>query len=289
MFQLMGQGIPGVIRLEGEGEDCDLVWETSEMGALSKAKKVLGPFCKLAGAEPKRFLLFAEKYGILGLCPHGLPAAECEECPVVRMPEQYARREPIRVWRWYAQHVKAIRDLGVELRYTGDARTISADWALALGASEKTVAAIWQDRDPTSVLSPSNKMGLVGIWGEPFHVRDQQVVAISMVLNHLLAITRPTIAFVWSPRHDPVLSLGTPMMFNVLHPITLELAYELISPSESPRPEPVTCANCGDVYSPEYRTPASRKTWCSNDDCRKASSANSSKCWRARQSNAARR
>lgn len=137
--------IPPVVWLTGEGEEARLEWdwypdhdqvqhpgtppeleliaipESRQRGYQWGEKKgLLSAFIRLADAPPEAFLSFAERFGPLMLCVHGLPLTHSEQCGPTRS-------EPLAVWRQFAQQTRALVQIANALHNSEEVSRI--DWA----------------------------------------------------------------------------------------------------------------------------------------------------------------
>jgi hypothetical protein len=90
-------------------------------------------FRGLAVATDAEVLKFGKRYGVLGLCPHGLPYSHAPAVIPNRSPLEPARKgcrpcqvEKVESWRWYAQGFQATLNAATELQ--DDKLPKEADW-----------------------------------------------------------------------------------------------------------------------------------------------------------------
>ena len=113
-FPSSGWDAPHRVRLDGD----DLVPDPSSGAHRVYPKRgMLTEFIALANAtEPRRFSEYAERWGLLGLCQHGLVAMHAgltgfpfgALCKKYRFPS-WEQREPLDGWRRYARQAALIR------------------------------------------------------------------------------------------------------------------------------------------------------------------------------------
>ena len=119
-------------------------WPGARGGALpdvSRMRGALERFVALEHEKPAAVRTFAQRYGVLGLCQHGLPMGHeyhprrrqaSEEC-------RFTRREPIAIWHRFSREVGALYRLGQALKH--GARGDLADWRTAWETSRARQAA----------------------------------------------------------------------------------------------------------------------------------------------------
>ena len=80
----------------------------------------LGRFLDLAEAADKGILKFAQRYGVLGICQHGIPASHGTRCGSLYSYEDESLAptfwEPLEAWRRYAAQADAILRVAADLR-----------------------------------------------------------------------------------------------------------------------------------------------------------------------------
>jgi hypothetical protein len=107
--------IPPDIRLDGEmlryGE-----FSSRAKWVVHPAIKLLDAFTRLATSEPGEVVGFARRWGVLGLCQHGL-VADHERYPgLADEPCRLQYAEAVERWRYYADAMKRALEEGAKLR-----------------------------------------------------------------------------------------------------------------------------------------------------------------------------
>lgn len=121
---------PDKIEIKGN----DLIYRVEDNKGLIRPdqktmrQEVLAGFLRLAEATDEEILEYASKWGVLGLCEHGLPMAhslkpiqnhhiaESEDFGCKRTKKRGWFYEPLDKWRYYSRQVSAIVRLSVDLR-----------------------------------------------------------------------------------------------------------------------------------------------------------------------------
>jgi len=271
--------MPRDVALAGKGARAALMTEhhnsAGEQYIVADDAVVLDEFIVLADAPDREILAFAKKYGVLGLCQHGLPfghpplEGQTALC-------RWARRERLSVWRLMAREAGALRNLARELRSADELRRGARDdW-------RRFVEAYDYRRDPSS---PANEIEWrvdhfrdegdfrkaqsairsmpIAKWRERNFAktmnrrfsRDDLRSYVADQVNRMLehASVRP--ALEWGPRYpmaEASLEVGTGVGAIVAHALMREVAS---------RRGPVLCA-CGKMLPPEISRRGRPSIWC---------------------------
>jgi hypothetical protein len=234
-------------------------WDNLRASPRASLDQLLPDFIKLAGASPKKILHFAQKYGPLALCEHGLPLRHQSDCvlPVFRgelldpelIPdpkdeEVYQAKieslefsEPLSGWHYYSRYVRSFLQLTSSVRANNAGE--EQDWRVILNG-----------REP-----PANV--------------EKQLVTLTTLANLLLQLAQPvpivTCAGDGNPRLNFVNSgsiLGKPAAYiaqtgsqsplsgGLFSAIAIAVASSLASGRVLAR-----CSGCGTAYTPR-RAPA---------------------------------
>jgi hypothetical protein len=134
-FPNSGWNAPHRVRLDGDDLAPD---PSSGVHRVYPKRGMLTKFIALADAtEPRRFAEYAERWGLLGLCQHGLVAmhAGLVQFPVGALCETYLdpsweHREPLDAWRRYARQAALIRTAAATSFLLGANRNAD-DWRKA--------------------------------------------------------------------------------------------------------------------------------------------------------------
>ena len=108
-------------------------------------RKMLEDFIKLADATPERILSYARRWGFLNLCSHELPYTHNaapppfgpvptdEEYRAIEMQCSPARREPLAVWRRYAEQMGALLRFAAQFYGEEQAEFLDTAWLREYG------------------------------------------------------------------------------------------------------------------------------------------------------------
>jgi hypothetical protein len=131
--------VPDEIKLE----DDRLVWNPiGEFSEREPDKDLIVQFSNLALTESQGVLRFARKWGVLGICVHGLPASHNSESPFITQDEcppcTPSGNEPIEQWRRFARLARAMMSIANQLH--NGRRGNEGDWLVLLqGGAESTL------------------------------------------------------------------------------------------------------------------------------------------------------
>jgi hypothetical protein len=202
---------------------------------------MLERFASLYEADDETILAYAQRWGALEVCAHGLPRAHpptdgmprttyfCEERFGSEDRRPLGHVEPIRVWRYTARRFRAILDLA---------------------------AALWDD--PPSVGSPATWRILQK--DQPSDLAAAHGVLAAQVNLHIqLGQVRP-----WASTTPPFIRIGGHDLFGALA-VQLLLATSRSSGW-------AVCSACARPYAPTRRPPAGKLNYCPS--CRETGAAN---------------
>ena len=260
---------PDIVDLDEAGEG--LVWPHggTDTGRYRAADpRMLDAFVVLADAPAERILAYARRYGVLGLCEHGLPMSHNwaavdpdQDLLIERLhrgepldwdrltratercfPRQLERHwwEPLAGWRRYAGQARALLTIAAHLQA---GRPAPADDWRALGETEQGFAML-------EALNPGT-------------ARTDLPLQRWLLQHHLntwlqLAAVQPRVE--WHDPHALHLRLDAHGVFGAL-------AVQLVTAIG--RVEGVAlCSGCGRSYSPSRTSAAGRRNYC--PDCRAA-------------------
>ena len=244
------------LRLDAGGEH--LVWHWDPVPEpedwFRPGPTMLAQFVGLRDAEPERILAYARRWGVLGICPHGLPSSHnptqdlgageviegCEGIGRLNDEGQWVFREPIAAWHRFATEAYAIAATAARLRGYGSGPDLSPHGRLTL------TLRLWK------------------------------------ALNRWLALGGVGPAIIlhpdW-PKVEPeralVPTIGAPGLFGAL-----ALRLSLASTGAAGL---APCAGCGEWFSPSVTPRTGERQWCSKPACQKAKRASASRGYRERQ------
>lgn len=249
--------------LEGKGEDTGLRWRweiIEERQRLAQKKGLLGAFVNLAGAPPEGYLRFAQRFGVLRLCIHGLPGTHvspaCEPLcihgvPAIHAPDCYRTPfEPLGRWRHFARQIRAILNITSDLRLGKLGAT--ADWATVYEEAPDLGqgAAPWWNRKTAT--------------GEPDLVADR--MGVTDVVNEYLCLGGVRPRLWWWTSETSTITLDGAGVFGTL---AVQLAFAVGTSSGV-----AICTACGHPYflEPRERRPSrGKRNYC--QQCRTAGEA----------------
>jgi hypothetical protein len=139
---------PEIIKLHGH----IIIWKEKDFGQINLFREKRRPnpnllfkFIKLRKASPQQIFDFARKWGVLGICKHGLPYTHIPQptletdfkywCEPLETKEGYFW-EPIQSWREYASWTYAILKIAVNL-HQGKLGDVN-DWKVIYGRHPKS-------------------------------------------------------------------------------------------------------------------------------------------------------
>lgn len=156
------------------------------------------------------------------------------------MDSNYAMRESVKDWRHFVRQVAVIRRAGLAIHVPD---------AYRLTDGEK------------AELSPG---------GLRFHGKAETSARVEVAVLRLLTMSRVYPRFKYE-RGEPRVTLWSPVRFNLLATVTMELVYDLMDPS-SPDSPPIRCHSCHDEFVPARRprSDGSQRSWCRNPKCKAA-------------------
>ncbi len=219
--------------------------------------RVLEGFVKLADAPAEKVLDYARRFGVLGICEHGVPASHNRGPFPPQLGPQTACRplgyfdfldrdrseglaaracwEPVEVWWRFARQARAMLDIAAHLHQDQRPRAESwrTLWASSLG---------WTEGEP-----------------EPWKDWDSEDARRELAdpLNMWLALGVAPPLLRWEGSGPPAVLLGGGLFGT--------LAVQLMSAVTRTRGLSL-CSECGDPYPPERQPRAGEKNYC--QECR---------------------
>jgi hypothetical protein len=158
--------VPDKTELEN---DC-LVWNPSgKFSEKTPDKDLIVQFSNLALTESLGILRFARKWGVLGICVHGLPASHNSELPFTTQAEcppcTPSGSESIELWRRFARIARAMLSIATQLHNVR--RGNENDWLVLLqGGAESNL--------PTDIATERRLLkDAVNLWLELGNVRPR--------------------------------------------------------------------------------------------------------------------
>ena len=211
------------------------------VGAVAeRSEGMLSSFVGLATASDAKFrrqvIAFARRWGVLGLCRHGLPVRHPispEMLPLAELCDRWVRTggaEPVRLWREYARQAGAVLNLAAALAVgaTGEA----TDWEIALRPFPP---------GPPAVTHPRQ--------GDP-------APEMAALLDRAVAHWTMNAGVVVAPdsRTPGAIRLGVRDAFGA---IAVQLLF-----ASARAPVEFRCSGCGEKFQPSRRPRAGENSWC---------------------------
>lgn len=203
--------------------------------------QVLPEFVSLADAPADEYLQFARRWGVLGLCHHGLPCSHNpprydgqgklnDFCVPGRYRGEGTAVEPISTWRAYAKEARAILRIAEYLRVDQDPN--EDDWKVVCERLGRVV--------PETATKEAQKQGAAQLLTEWLQ----------------LGGVRPTVE--WIENGQPALLFSGIYVYGTL---VGTLAMQLVSAVTDSRGLAI-CDSCGVAYAPSRRPSPTRRHYC---------------------------
>jgi hypothetical protein len=230
--------VPEQIELVRSGDCLTLeVVELWEGRWRTPARGLLPAFARMANAQPEEILDFTSRWGLLGLCEHGVPSSH--NPPPLRGGGHSGERtwcypteqERIEDWRHFSSQARAL--LAIAVRVYRRKPGHPADWRTVYARSPSPEEAPWWERTPNA---------------------DARMLGLVIEEWLYLANIRPQ--FRWSEEVGGFgFDLGAPGLFAHL---ARELAFTVARFDGL-----AVCSGCGYPYVPERRPRQDRLNFCS--------------------------
>jgi hypothetical protein len=267
----------GPISLVGSGDEAALdyrmAFDESNRQVLSNPdlRSLLDEFVNLSESADERIVRFAGKWGVLGVCKHGVPYSRClKDC-------QEGYLENISVWRMYSRMARAILSISANLHQGIPGK--NADWSTifsfeireqddwfevvldkfshqflsavsdsALDAIRRSISEENKRREQGTeniISSPKNELaGLVNL----------QKLLLGWLIDALLVGSGIRLAFNWKLA-EPKIELSSSN--SLLGALACQMAFAVL------RSDAIAiCSACGTPYTPNRRPAASRRNYC---------------------------
>lgn len=245
------RAVPHGLRLaetsHGPAIQWDAEWLADAPPIVAEHEGILEAFCGLSGSADGDYLRFAQRFGVLDLCIHGLPRTHagiggCDPLPA----------EPISAWTCYSGQARAALTVGVKL-HRGESPT--EDDLRALNRD------VYGDGWPREELGGARRVGTL------YYVPAQDEVSVesgrwhlSRLVGHWLELANIRPLFDWPfDRASPNVELRGAGAFAV---IVRDLVFSLARVDGL-----VFCDGCGAAYTPARRPSPGRRNFCVR--CRK--------------------
>jgi hypothetical protein len=199
---------------------------------------LLKDFVELYDKSDQEIFHYARRWGVLGICKHGVPASHndypfgvqhgVEGCLPVAAERQDWHSDPLESWRYFSKIFRAIRDLGahVNQNQVGD----PSDWRRVL---------LIREGDPP--------------WK---NVRKARTV-LSWKLQDLLDIGQVRPQVTWDKdKQQWQIEMGAHSVPNLFGLVSLSLVLSIF------QRELVICSSCGNPYTPDRRPNPWKRNYC---------------------------
>lgn len=257
-------------------------WVQMDLGELVYPEDgMLESFIGLADASDAAIVRYANTWGLLRLCLHGLPAQHEELIPEVLLGEPCdgpEGRELVEWWRYWARQAGALAGLTARLR---DSRLGLADhWGVVWAPPPWLVATRWGtlrvteaahlDRlrqglphRPASLHSPAVPGWLT--YRPQITPDDPQRLVweryqVTAEVNRWLRYGGVNISLRWNARAPQIAYEGGGFLGALAVQLMLVFAGRGMQ----------LCSNCGRPFAVTRRRNPSRRTWCEREECHKA-------------------
>ncbi|HEU0022727.1 MAG TPA: hypothetical protein VFR55_13815, partial [Dehalococcoidia bacterium] len=253
--------------------DYQMAFDNSNGQVLSNPdlRRLLDEFINLSESPDERIMQFAGKWGVLGVCKHGVPFSGCrEDC-------QEGYLESISTWRIFSRMARAILSISANLHQGIPGK--NADWSTifsieireqddwfeavldkyahqflsavpdsALNAIRRSILAEDKRREKDSeniIRSPKNELaGLANL----------QKLLLGWLIDAMLVGSGIRLAFNWKLA-EPKIELSSSN--SLLGALACQLAFAVL------RSDAIAiCSACGTPYTPNRRPAASRRNYC---------------------------
>jgi hypothetical protein len=254
-----GWKVPEGIELAGDRLSWTWLTSAKEPTYVQPGERLLDEFVKLADRGQGAILAYAKRWGVLGLCPCGVPSTHLQlyapqgllhpirDQHLVHVnpcypPEDLERTEggwywePLEGWRRYSRKMRAVLNLAVKVRASEPGRP--QDWAVLYDAPQQVSDV---DAARSLLALKLNTWASFG-WRYPL-----------FAWSDTKPIIRPTFAGVFG-------ALTHQLMLATIG--TRGLAF---------------CSECGKPYAPRRRVRADQANYCDDPKCKKASRRNASR------------
>jgi len=201
-------------------------------------KGLLLRFIGLHDKGARAFLRFAQNWGVLGLCEHGLPATHDPYCSM-------SQREPVERWRSLSVQARAILNLRDTLNRGGRPSASTSDWDLALSFAAHLGDA-W-----AKTLTELTASGASGLY-RGFHQNE-----LSQCVQAWLDAARIGPRVTWNRQEKHYQITLKPSQFwrpNLFAHLAMELMLAVADVERL-----AICSGCGGAYTPSGKRPAECK------------------------------
>jgi len=170
--------VPQEIELDGEFLTWSWVapWAWSEDGPKVRYRHpkpgMLADFLRLEDARDDKILAYARRWGVLGICDHGLPCSHnqyptgilegVKPClPILATPlspGEYRVREPLVIWREWSRKAQALINISVQLNQDRFPRV--EDWRVVKGLGASDLGQTERDLSDLGLVEPPDRRSM---------------------------------------------------------------------------------------------------------------------------------
>ena len=213
--------------------------------------QMLEAFLGLALASDQQIQAYALRWGVLGICKHGLPfgwafhttAQKVEVCLPIRWkgwdpPSGPGGWEPLSSWRTFSRQANAIANLASSVHQG------------RRGRPEDVLAA--RESMPKAVRSLSPHL-----FADPAKTVDEQRELVAAVIQDWLWFGSVMLHFEWSRRGVEVGFGGMGFVFGLFGALAVQLVLIVSGPGGL-----AFCHGCGQPYAPQRRPKARQRNYC---------------------------
>jgi hypothetical protein len=220
---------------------------------------LLEDFVQLYRSSDEEILKYARRWGVLGICEHGLPSSHNSETgPAGCFPNELDKgwlwfTEPVERWRYFSRKFSAIQYVGAYLNQ--DKLGDEVDWELI----ERPRVYLNQNFEPRQ--RPRFPADLA-----------EGRLLLARELNKLIRIgqVRPGVAWDEKKAHWQI-TLEADSLLNLFGLVGLSLVQSIC------RQDLVICSACGNSYKPKRRPNPERRNYCLDCRARKISKRDASR------------
>jgi len=274
--------VPLDIQLDGEFLTWSWVapWAPSEDGPKVRYRHpkpgMLADFIRLEGARDADILAYARRWGVLGICDHGLPCshnqyptgilADVPPClPILATPRppgesEYRVREPLVIWRQWSRKAQALINISVQLNQDRFPRV--EDWRVVKDLGDSGLGQTERDLSDLGLVEPPDRRSM-----KDSTKLDEAHRALAYELDGWISMgqIRPRISWVrqrqpdrmsqanWGARFSLDAVSSGPNLFGLLA-LNLLLAIA--------RTSLAVCSACANAYIPTRRPNPNRRNYC---------------------------
>jgi hypothetical protein len=221
-------------------EEGTIHWNLYSIKPIRPGVGLLARFVELENASDEEIFQYARKWGVLGICKHGLPASHnnfpfgrqwgTDACiPLPSRVRGYTYAEPTQYWRDLSRRIKAVQSLGAQINQ-----------------NQKGDQSIWRQIQDTFIHDP------------PWQTLATARRTLTEELNGFLAIGQVRPRVEWHSKKKrwqiELAAQSVPNLFGLIaHNLLLSVTGSGL----------VICSSCHKSFVPERRPDPGRRNYCS--------------------------